>query len=57
MKAKYEVIIIVDGDTIIEKEITIEDEDKDVIKASLIAGMHKCMQKCLLRIEEIFKDK
>ncbi|GAG82140.1 unnamed protein product [marine sediment metagenome] len=44
MDAKLEVKFIIDGETKINKEISVKDTDKATIKAALKAGMHELHQ-------------
>lgn len=45
MQVKYEAKITFDGAVIANREVTIADSDKDIIKTAIMAGILKCTEK------------
>jgi len=46
MDTKFEVSLEIDGDKVIDKEIKVSDTNKEIIKASLLAGIKKMQEQC-----------
>ena len=50
MEVTFEVTVKMEGDTVYNKEFTVSDSDKEVIKAAVMAGINALQKNCKTEI-------
>ena len=57
MEVSFEMKVEIDGEVVYNRELKVEDSNKEIVKAAILAGLETCGKMCLIEVSKAIEDK